>query len=251
MRTVEDYATRVCVEISDTNLGGKPQPELVLKVQVEPLEIMLHQKVLEFVRENALKCKEALFENQTPEKVEAIKEDMENAGGKLQDSPVITPAGTELFVQRVSISQFYIKLNYRSYKLNVGKLYNKEFLELLNIADIRDLTVSFKKFDERGFNSVNDLMEKLVDFFAKDVIDNQLLNCVAAVSPIRSITNIMGGFIDIFRLPVVSYRKRKKVWNGLTKGFNSFFSKITSETILMGKTVLFPCYLVAFEGDSE
>lgn len=200
---------------------------------------MLHQKVLEFIRENALKCKEELFENQTPEKVDAIKEDMENVGNIVD--PAVKGAeskGNELFVQRVSISQFYIKFNYRSYKLNVAKLYNKQLLELLNIADIRDLVLNFKKFDERGFNNVNDLVDKIVDVLTKDIIENQLLNCVTAVSPIRSITNIMNGFIDIFRLPVVSYRKRKKVWNGLTKGINSFFSNITSETRLVGETVI-------------
>jgi len=239
---LEDYSIRACLEICDTNIKGNPQPELVLKLQIEPLEILLHQKVLEFIQHNAIKCTEELFGNQTPEKVEAIKEDMENPGNnKLVDSPTITTvsAGNELFVQRVSISQFYIKMNYRSYKLNVAKLYNKELLELLNIADIRDLVINFKRFDERGFNSINDVIDKLVEYYGKDIVDNQLLNCVAAVSPVRSITNVVGGFIDIFRLPIASYRKRKKVWNGLARGINSFFSKIKSETILIGETVVF------------
>jgi len=242
INNLDDHSIIACLEICDTNIKGDPQPELVLKLQIEPLEILLHQKVLEFIRRNAIKCTEELFENQTPEKVEAIKEDVESVrNNKLARSPVekAVSTGNELFVQRVSISQFCIKMNYRSHKFNVAKLCNKELLELLNIIDIRDLVINFKKFDERGFNNINDMIDKLVEHYGKDIVDNQLLNCVAAVSPIRSIINVVDGFVDIFRLPIVSYRKRKKVWNGLTRGVNSFFSKITSETILIGETVLF------------
>ncbi len=230
------------------NVGGaEAMPELLLKVKMEPLQLTLHQKVLEFLKDYAVKCHKELFEDHTPEEIDAFANENTEppevkkvaAAPSAVASPPAGPAQPQhdVFIQKATISQFYVKFNYRSYKLSMAKLYNKEFFELLNIADIRDLVITFKKFEGRGFNNMEELSKSISGHYANDILNNQLLTCVTAVSPIRSVTNVVSGFVDIFRLPVLSYRKRKRLWGGITEGFGSFFNKVANETKLIGQTV--------------
>lgn len=251
IRAVAEHVAKVAVELLNTEKKSKEDtdlPELIVKVKIEPIQLMLHQKVLEFLREYAMKCHDELFEDHMAEEIERAEEEppespMEEK--KAAKNPLSTAPATaaalvpkrDIFIQKATISQFYVKFNYRSYKLSVAKLYNKELFELLNIADIRDLVITFKKFEGHAFNNLEELTKSVSAHYSNDILNNQLLTCVTAVSPIRSITNVVGGFIDIFRLPVLSYRKRKRLWTGVTEGIGSFFSKVASETKLIGQTV--------------
>lgn len=231
---------KICADVLNSGLEDRVMPGVKAKVKVEPLNVELHQKTLEFFKRYAAKCHRELFEDHTAEKIdylEDVQDDAESDEPKGQLAASHVPAHSDLFIERLSISQFYVKFNYRSYRLSMSKLYKKEIFEFLNIADIRDLIITFKRFDGRGYNSVEKLVKELTDYYTYDILNNQLLTCVTAVSPIRSITNIMSGFIDIFRLPIRSYRKRRRVWSGLTEGVSSFISKLSSETKLIGKVV--------------
>jgi len=236
---------KITTELINTRIGPATVslPELVAKVKIEPLQVTLHQKVLEFLRDFAIKCHKELFEDHMPEQIDMIIEEekeqkIENVEMK---PPEKMPAELkkDIFIQKASISQFYIKFNYRSYKLSMANLYHKDFLELLNIADIRDLVITCKKFEGRGFNNIEALTKNITEHYTNDIVNNQLMTCVTAVSPIRSVTNIMNGFADIFRLPVLSYRKRRRLWGGLTDGIGSFFSNVATETKIIGGTVFF------------
>jgi len=225
--------------VLNSGSANKFLPALKMKVKIEPLNITLHQKVLEFLKNYASKCHKELFEDQTAEKIDFLEEELkEPEPSKPEVSASHTSSHSDIFIERFSISRFYIKFNYRSYKLSMKKLYKKELFELLNIADIRDLVITFKKFEGRAYNNIEKLIKELTDYYTNDILNNQLLTCVTAVSPIRSITNIIGGFIDIFRLPVKSYKKRRRVWSGLTEGVSSFITKLSSETKLIGKLVV-------------
>lgn len=164
------------------NSGGMVQdlPELVLKIKVEPIQLLLHQKVLEFLRDYATKCQKELLERH----VEKTEEKEEKKHDEEKKSPVVKPASNQrdLFVQKATISQFYVKFDYRSYKLTMSNLYKKEMLELLNIADIRDLVITFKKFEGRGFNTLDELIKCISQHYTNDILNNQLLTCVTGIS---------------------------------------------------------------------
>ena len=162
-----DHLAKIIIELINPNFEQKDQPvfpEMLLKVDLEPFQMLLHQKVMEFLMEfvlnsqNEILTKKALIE----EEKEVKKVEM-----PIQDSSI--------FIQRITISPFYVKFNYRSYKLRMSKLYNKEFLQLLNIADIRDLIVSFNKFEGRGFNSTDLMLNQMIQQYTKEMLNTQAM----------------------------------------------------------------------------
>ncbi len=178
-----EHVVKVAVEMLNSAFGPNmvdELPELILKVKVEPLQFLLHQKVLEFLREYAGRCQKELLDRrgEKPEAPDAVPKRPEEE----HKSPKPAPAQRDLFVQKATISQFYVKFDYRSYKLTMSNLYKKEMLELLNIADIRDLVITFKKFEGRGFNTVEELVKAISQHYTNDIVNNQLLTCVTGIS---------------------------------------------------------------------
>ena len=115
--------------------GKNDYPGISLKVKIEPLHITLHQKVLEFLKEYAANCQEDLFEDKTAEEINPfenyeeenllneIKEPLEES--KKEVSQTVTQSHSDIFIERISVSRFYVQFNYRSYKLSMTKLYNR------------------------------------------------------------------------------------------------------------------------------
>lgn len=165
-----DHLAKLIIELINPNYEQKDQPvspEILLKVDLEPFQMLLHQKVMEFLMEFVLNS-----QNEILTKKALVEEEKEVK--KTEKAEILTQE-TPIFIQRISISPFYVKLNYRSYKLRVSKLYNKEFLQLLNIADIRDLIISFNKFEGRGFNSLDLMINQMIQQYTKEMLKTQAM----------------------------------------------------------------------------
>ena len=131
---IADHVAKICLEIKNLKSGKNDYPGISLKVKIEPLHITLHQKVLEFLKEYAANCQEDLFEDKTAEEINPfenyeeenllneIKEPLEES--KKEVSQTVTQSHSDIFIERISVSRFYVQFNYRSYKLSMTKLYN-------------------------------------------------------------------------------------------------------------------------------
>jgi hypothetical protein len=143
-----------------------------------------------------------------------------------------------IYIRKLKIDEFFINFCYNSHELVLSKIKQTNFIELINISNIKDLKVYLKSYEFSGFKTLQEILEIIVSYWKND-IQNQLISptTLTAISSIRPIVNIFSGFIDIFKQPWEYYKTEKSVKDGLTVGVRNFFLNFTTESLFLGEKV--------------
>ncbi len=70
----------------------------------------------------------------------------------------------------------------------------------------------------------------MIKFYIDDLVENQKINIVKAIGPIRSLVNVSGAIYGLFRKPYKAYMSDKGVIRGFGEGAYEFYSVIKEES---------------------
>jgi hypothetical protein len=143
-----------------------------------------------------------------------------------------------IFVRKVKINEFFINLSYNSHSIDMKKLKNKNYLELLNLSNITDFRIILKSIDFLGCKTINDTLDMIFNFWKDDITKNQIFSAILqSISVIRPFTTVFEGFLDIFKQPLIYYRTEKSFNKGFKKGLKNFLISFTSQSLFLGEKV--------------
>jgi hypothetical protein len=120
--------------------------------------------------------------------------------------------------------------SYNSKKLNLFDLTSGKLIELLNIININDLKINVRGYNLQQKLPIDHAFKHLIKFYIDDLVQNQKVNIVKAIGPIRSLVNVSGAIYGLFRKPYKAYMSDKGLIRGFGEGAYEFYSVIKDES---------------------
>jgi hypothetical protein len=140
---------------------------------------------------------------------------------------------------KVSLMEFFINISYNSHKLSFNQIKNKNYLELLNISNIKDLKIVFNRYINQRSLDLFVLIQELLQFWKEDIKKHQLVTAVfSSISYLRPFNNMIVGILELVKQPYLAIKDHKNFKKGLAQGFANFFISLSSESIFLGEKVL-------------
>lgn len=159
--------------------------------------------------------------------LESINDNYLNQSSKVQITAI-----------KVSLMEFFVNISYNSHKLSFNQIKNKNYLELLNISNIKDFKIVFNKYVNPRSLDLFDLINHLINFWKEDIKNHQLVTAVfSSISYLRPFNNMLNGFLELVKQPYLAIKDHKNFKKGLAKGFANFFISLSSESIFLGEKV--------------
>lgn len=153
-----------------------------------------------------------------------------------------------IYVNEISINLFTINLHYNSHKLSYKNFSNRDWLELITgLADVKDLSLKFKKYTKNTQTPLSDLINELITFWKDDILNNQITDSVLrGFSITRPFFKLYEGIKDLITQPYISYKKNEGFKKGFKKGVKSFFISFSSQGLFFGEKVFRGMKIVIF-----
>ena len=144
----------------------------------------------------------------------------------------------KIIIKKIFIEEFLVNFCYNTHKLVLQNNKNKEFLEILNLTDLKDLKVLFRQHISENSIILSDIFDELLQYWKEDIKNNQIISSfISSISCLKPFKNIVESFFEIFRLPYYYHINNESISEGTTKGFILFFINISSESINIGEKV--------------
>ena len=142
------------------------------------------------------------------------------------------PLLNKIIIKKILIEEFFINFCYNTHKLQLKN--TKDYLEILNITNLKDFKIFFKQHISQNRIILSDLFNELFQYWKDDINNNQIINSfISSISFLKPFNNVVESFFDIFRQPFY----HSSVNEGAAKGFRLFFINISSELIYLGEKV--------------
>eukprot|EP00347_Sterkiella_histriomuscorum_P005333 403357015 len=135
-----------------------------------------------------------------------------------------------VYIDQLKIQTFSATFCYTSHNLNLYDLRNGNIIELLNFFNINDLKLLIKPYELQQKLKREEALRHMLKFYKEDLIQNQKINFVKAIGPIRSVFNISGALYGVIKKPYQAYQNEKGVLKGLGEGFYDLYSVMTEES---------------------
>jgi hypothetical protein len=226
-KNTSDNIFTINININEKILQNKAQKIYDIILKISPINILIDQLSLLFI----LKFFELKLKFLNEEEIQQNNEELFNS--KIQQSE---NKENDLFLKKVSIEKFYLYFSYNSHELSLNKLIKRDYKELLNITNITDFKLTFKKYYLDEIRPFELGVLTIIDFYKNDVLLHQIAGAVLhSVAFLRPFITIYDGFTDIFKQPIVSLKNDEGVRKGIKRGFFSFFSSFTSQSLFIGE----------------
>ena len=226
-KNTSDNIFTINININEKILQNKAQKIYDIILKISPINILIDQLSLLFI----LKFFEIKLKFLNEEEIQQNNEELFNS--KIQQSE---NKENDLFLKKVSIEKFYLYFSYNSHELSLNKLIKRDYKELLNITNITDFKLTFKKYYLDEIRPFELGVLTIIDFYKNDVLLHQIAGAVLhSVAFLRPFITIYDGFTDIFKQPIVSLKNDEGVRKGIKRGFFSFFSSFTSQSLFIGE----------------
>jgi hypothetical protein len=112
-------------------------------------------------------------------------------------------------------------------------------VELLNLVNISDLRVDIKAYNLQHRSILPLAVKNLVKFYVDDLLQNQKVNIVRAIGPIRSFVKVAGALYGLLERPYHGYMSENVgLLRGLGEGMKDFYSVLAEEGAFIASKVL-------------
>ena len=227
-KTNNDFLT-MNIDIQNQYLESNMRKIYDLNVNISSINVLIDQLSLLFILK-FFEIKLKIFNEE-----EINKDDDEIFNSKIE-IPQPKKDEINLFLKNVLINSFNVNFSYNSHKLSLNKLIKLDYKELINITNITDFKIEFKKYFENNLTPLDLGCFNIIDFWKDDIIKYQLTNAVIhSIAFIRPFITIYEGFTGIFKQPIISYKKNEGVKKGIKKGFFNLFTSFTTQSLFLGE----------------
>eukprot|EP00939_MAST-03C_sp_MAST-3C-sp1_P001028 g1028.t1 len=114
-----------------------------------------------------------------------------------------------------------------------------DILSLLRMIPLNRLELTLCEVTLESVSGCASVVEQIGTKWCDNVLRKQLHRCLAGVQapPIRALTNVGSGAVDLVLLPIVQYRQDGRAFLGLQRGATSFFKALSVETLAAASLV--------------
>lgn len=141
-----------------------------------------------------------------------------------------------LSITSFHINKFNIKISYNSSSFKISKV-TKQYIELLNLANISGLEIVFKEVKMNSKLSVDQLLKFILSEYVDDIKSNQITSIISSFSFLQPITKLLDGAFDIVRQPYYHFLNNQYVTYGLSVGIKNFVVGLTTQSVFLGEKV--------------
>jgi hypothetical protein len=243
---VSQYGLRIGNESFSLKISRRDQGASKGEVSVAPICITLDQDTLDFVTNFVNKVSFLAFKR-TGETETDIDIDSDNFDESSTPSPgegtemTAKPKSTvERLFQSFQVSAIHVELNYKSKRLSLSKLRRGDSLQLLNVLPLLEgLKVNLCEVKMVDIGSVQDVSNRLLTAWSRDINKAQILKSLSSVKPLKSFSNLSNSVSDLVRQPLRQIRKKDgKVSRGILRGLTSFVRTLAIESLNLADVVV-------------
>jgi autophagy-related protein 2 len=225
----------------ETSENGDP-PAVALEhrlyVRVLPVRVYLDEQVISFAKTLAVA-------NAGPKKDTTAAVTKEGGKGSVgadeaasadpaEDLTTVAtaPSGDkELYFQSILIAAMEIKIDYRASTVNIQALHHGDYLQLLNIFPLDGLEITLKHVKLNGVRGVPAFLQRVGEFWVKDIYANQLHRVISGTAPFRGLSNIGNDLHELLAIPLRDYRKTGGTLKHLRRSTQTLARTVTRETL--------------------
>eukprot|EP00834_Sanchytrium_tribonematis_P000972 NODE_20_length_44879_cov_0.624654.p19 type:complete len:271 gc:universal NODE_20_length_44879_cov_0.624654:39728-38916(-) len=143
-----------------------------------------------------------------------------------------------IYLGKFEILPTVIVIDYKPKGVDLKRLKFGNFIEMINLVSFENVKIELPKIRHVGKATP----EQISDVIARSILptlNKQLMNAALGIAPIRSVTNIGSGLVDLVWMPVKQYQTDGRVLMGIQKGLGSFLETTAGESLNLGaKAVL-------------
>lgn len=144
----------------------------------------------------------------------------------------------KVIIQKIIIEEFFVNFCYHSHKIEIKNSKNKEFMDVLNLMNLKDLKILFRNYVCNKGIILSDLFNELSLYWKKDIKNNQIINSfISSLTCVKPFKNIFESFFELYRLPYIYHVNNLDVSEGACKAFQQFFINLSTESIYLGEKV--------------
>lgn len=236
------WGTRIGSDALSAWFAKRDQGESKGEISVAPICVTVDQDTLEFM--NAFISRVSRYAvRRGAEGVELdinlddFEDDQESLGD--ENSVELRPIGERLF-KNFQVSNIDVELSYRAKRLSLRKLGKGDTLQLLNLVPLLEgLRVSLGQVRMVDVASVEDIANRILAAWTRDMNKAHIIKSLASVKPLKSFSNLSASLADLVRQPLRQMkRKDGRVSRGVLRGVSSFVRTLTIESLNLADVVV-------------
>lgn len=229
---------------------GGVADEYMVDVRLLPLRLTVDQDAMDFAVDFVQLCflppfveePQDVGSGSSPEDSSAPPSGGDESGPATPRNSAPVPAAAAPFFRHFAIGPLLVSLDYKAKRFDAEALLRGEYWELLNsLPFLEGLQVPFRKVTVVGASGIRQVGEQAVASWSRDLNRTQMLWCLASATPIRSVTNIGGGFAEMVVKPLTRYRMggdSQAVSLTLLHGVVSFLRQVAVEGMDLTEHIL-------------
>ena len=129
-------------------------------------------------------------------------------------------------------------IDYKPKGVDFQRLRFGNFIEMVNLTSFDNVKLEIPRFKHVGKTSASILNDEFLKIILP-TLNQQLINAALGIAPIKTVTNISSGIVDLVYMPLKQYQHDGRILMGIQRGFSSFFETTAGESLDLGaKAVL-------------
>jgi len=141
------------------------------------------------------------------------------------------------FIQRADIGALHLKVDYIPTRMDRKALWAGEYAELVNLIPISGLELTLSGLQATSLEGWAQLGAQLGTLWAENITQHQLHKLLASINasvlPLRTMTNLGAGAMDLVLVPLRQYREHGQsgLAGGIRRGASNFVRTTAIETL--------------------
>lgn len=144
------------------------------------------------------------------------------------------PPDEILYIQRFSIGQVRLKLDYKPKGINYTGMRSGDASEFMHIFVLDGSDLSLPPTVLYGIHGIPKLGLALGNVWGPVIQKTQLAGLLAGIAPLKSFVNLGGNFKDLVAIPIAEYKRDGRLANSIRKGTFAFAKSTTAELLRLG-----------------
>ena len=144
---------------------------------------------------------------------------------------------TPFYIQCISVSAIDVIIDYQPSILNIERLQQGDYLQLLNFFPLESMHLTLKAVKSTGVSSLATFFASSGEIWVHDIYEHQMFRVLSGAAPLKALSNISTSLQDLVLVPLNEYRKSQQVNTKMKTRNNKVANAIGQTTLKLLQTV--------------
>ena len=187
----------------------------VLECKISPLKLNVDQDSLNFLLNFMVLTSNLTFQDK--QQMDELDKDKDSS----------------IYFSKFKLHPTIILVDYKPKGVDFKRLRFGNFIEMVNLVSFEHVKIDIPRFKHVGKTTIGIINDEFIKIMMP-TLNQQLVNAAMGIAPIRSVSNIGSGIVDLVYMPVKQYQTDGRLLMGIQKGFSSFFETTAGESLDLG-----------------